>query len=311
MKGASRLSTLLLCVGWILVTSGTPVLPETERGMDRPDFEKLGEPKPGDWLFHFHESGQSLEDYVQSDPVTTSKQRAVLVFQPVGPLSDAEHSVISKAVLFAGIWFDLRTRVEPSVPLPENDWYRVRHFAWQDQPVRQYQTGYFLNELLPQRLPQDAVCYLAITMADLYPDEQWNFVFGQASLSDRVGVYSMVRYFPGFWGGPRHEGDDTLALRRSCKVLVHEVGHIFGLAHCITYRCTMNGSNSLTESDARPLRLCPLCLEKLEWNLGFNVTKRYERLKGFYEEHGMNEEAAWISRRLDRLGNRRGTRRAK
>ena len=248
-----------------------------------------------------------MADYVQSDPVTTSRQREVLVFQPVGPLSDDERRVIHKAVLFAGIWFDLRTRVEQPVPLPEKHWYRVRHFPWHDRPMRQYQTGYFLNELLPQRLPPDAVCYLAITMADLYPDEQWNFVFGQASLSDRVGVYSMARYFPRFWGGPSGERDDTFALRRSCKVLVHEVGHIFGLAHCIAYRCTMNGSNSLEESDARPLRLCPQCLDKLQWNRGFDVIKRYERLKEFYEDYDMNEEAGWMSRRLRRLEKSHGT----
>jgi archaemetzincin len=113
----------------------------------------------------------------------------------------------------------------------------------------------------------------------------------------------MVRYFSQFWG--QEESVDTyyLALRRSCKVLVHEVGHLFGLAHCIYYRCAMSGSNSLEESDRRPLRLCPICLKKLQWNRGFDMTKRYERLKRFFENQDLKEEAAWIDLRLKRIGS--------
>jgi archaemetzincin len=267
------------------------------------DFERMGEPKPGEWLFHHYEPGQSFEDYVRSSPVRASGKRRVLVFQPVGPLSDEEEDIIRSAVLFAGLWFDLPTRVEPAVPLPQKGWHRLRHFPWQDKPVKQYRTDYFLHELLPGRLPEDAVCFLAITMADLYPDDQWNFVFGQASLSERVGVYSMARYFPKFWGEGESMQGRTLPLKRSCKVLVHEVGHIFGLKHCIDYRCAMNASNSLEESDQRPLWLCPVCLKKLQWNRGLDVISRYEALKTFYEKYDLNEEAAWVTRRLEKIAN--------
>ena len=61
-------------------------------------------------------------------------------------------------------------------------------------------------------------------MIDLYPQESWNYVFGQASLRDRVGVFSFARYDPAFFGGERAEGWQTLMLKRSCKVLAHEIG---------------------------------------------------------------------------------------
>jgi len=51
-------------------------------------------------------------------------------------------------------------------------------------------------DLLKTRLPEDAFALLGVTMMDLYPDPNWNFVFGQASLRDRVGVYSFTRYAP-------------------------------------------------------------------------------------------------------------------
>jgi len=61
---------------------------------------------------------------------------------------------------------------------------------------------------------------------------------------------------------------ERLLLRRSCKVLAHEMAHMFGIEHCIYFHCLMNGSNHLEESDARPMHLCPVDLRKLkngEW----------------------------------------------
>ena len=57
-------------------------------------------------------------------------------------------------------------------------------------------TTYVLNDLLKPRVPKDAVTLIAITPADLWPGEGWNFVFGQASLARsgrRVVVPSLWR----------------------------------------------------------------------------------------------------------------------
>ena len=76
---------------------------------------------------------------------------------------------------------------------------------------------------------------------------------------------------------------------------------MFGLRHCTEYQCTMNGSNSLDESDRRPLRLCPPCLKKLAWNTGFDVLARYGELCGFYQARGLSEEADWVESRMARI----------
>jgi hypothetical protein len=47
--------------------------------------------------------------------------------------------------------------------------------------------------LLKNELPADAFCMLALTMEDLYPEPSWNFVFGQASPQERVGIFSFAR----------------------------------------------------------------------------------------------------------------------
>ncbi len=94
-------------------------------------------------------------------------------------------------------------------------------------------------------------------MEDLYPDPRWNFVFGQASLRDHVGVFSFARYDPVFYGESRSSRYQELLLWRSAKVLVHEVAHMFSLAHCIYYECVMNGSNLLQISKKTSHCLAP------------------------------------------------------
>ena len=133
------------------------------------------------------------------------------------------------------------------------------------------------------------------------PEASWNFVFGQASLNERVGVYSFARYDPAFYGEPRGKDHPALLLRRSMKVLTHETGHMFGLTDCVYFNCVMNGSNHLQESDRRPLHLCPACLRKLQFCVGFDVVKRYEALAQFERRAGLEDEAAWVERRLETI----------
>jgi len=146
---------------------------------------------------------------------------------------------------------------------------------------------------------------LAITMEDLYPDPKWNFVFGQASLRDRVGVYSFARYDPGFYGEDESKDRAALMLRRSCKVLAHETAHMFGIHHCTFFACLMNGSNHLEESDARPIDLCPVDLRKLHHSVGFDVVERYRRLHDFCRTNQFEHEARWFEQRLARVSERR------
>jgi archaemetzincin len=155
-------------------------------------------------------------------------------------------------------------------------------------------------EWLKGKLAGDAFCVLAITMEDLYPEPSWNFVFGQASFTERVGVYSFARYDPAFFGEARGKDYQKLVLRRSMKVLTHETGHMFGLAHCIYFSCLMNGSNHLQESDRRPLHLCPVCLRKLQFSVGFDVVKRYQALAQFDEQAGLEDEARWLHSRVEK-----------
>jgi hypothetical protein len=52
--------------------------------------------------------------------------------------------------------------------------------------------------------------------------------------------------------------------------------------------------------------LCPVCLKKLEWNCRFDTVKRYEKLKTFYGQYHLKEEAASIAKRLAKIERRGG-----
>jgi archaemetzincin len=73
---------------------------------------------------------------------------------------------------------------------------------------------------------------------------------------------------------------------------------MFGLTHCVYFRCVFNGSNHLPESDARPMHECPVDLRKLHQSIGFDVPQRYANLYRFYRKSGFEDEAAWTRRRL-------------
>jgi archaemetzincin len=260
---------------------------------DAPEFDPISKPGPHDWLAVHPESGQTFDEFKACHPNRPNESRHIIYLQPLGEFPTDRSPSIEKLHEFAAAFFAMDVK-----PLPAS--LGASKFSTRRNPNTgnlQILTGDVLNFFKP-RLPADAFCLLAITMEDLYPEPSWNFVFGQASLRDRVGVYSFARYDPAFYGEPRASDYESLLLRRSCKVLSHETGHMFGLAHCTFFNCLMNGSNHLAESDRRPLHLCPVCLRKLHWSIGFDVLERYRAVERVTRADGFADEADWFSRRV-------------
>lgn len=262
----------------------------------RPDavFEPISTPGPGDWLAEHHEPGQTFEAYTASRPDRPSKRRNVIYLQPLGPFLKDQSPDLNLLQAFAKAFFMLEVHPLPAMEIDNLQMTsRINQFTGQRQILTQD-----VLTLLRRNRPADALCTMAITMQDLYPDPSWNYVFGQASLVQRVGVFSFARYDPAFYGESRQKDISQLLLWRSLKVLAHETCHMFSLAHCIYFKCVMNGSNHLAESDTRPMSLCPVCLRKLQHAIGFDVLKRYRRLLHFYRQAALESAVEWFSRRL-------------
>lgn len=261
-------------------------------------FARKHKPLPGEWLDAYPEREQTFFEYVTGNPTRLTEERKVIVIQPLGPFTARELEMLQQLTAMTSAFFQLPVRLAPAKPLPE-----LRKRERPGGPERtQYLTGVIENRVLAPALPRDALCVLGVTMRDLYPQPSWNYVFGEASYRGRVGVFSLARYSAHFWGNPETPDSERLILLRAFKVLVHETGHMLSLAHCTRHECVMNGSNSLAELDSEPEWLCPVCLQKLHWNLSLDVRTHYTRLRELFQRAGLTSSVGWADKRLAQLG---------
>jgi archaemetzincin len=246
----------------------------------------------GDWRARFDEKQQTFEQF-QYAAQRPRAGRDVLYVVRVGNATEAEDRIVSETVRLLEPFFSVKVKELERVPaseIPERARRWRGNGKWQ-----QLHTRWVLDELLPPLKPNDALALIAFTAEDLFPAPDWNLVFGEASIEDRTGVWSLYRM-----GDPEKERE--LVLRRTLKIAAHETGHSFGLLHCAQALCLMNGANSLPEADRSPLEPCPSCLRKLQWAFGFPVRGRFERLKTLETEVGLTEEAETSAAALDALG---------
>lgn len=263
----------------------------------RPLHKKPEKPKDGEWLKTHKEAGQTFSKYRKSQPNVLSGRRRKLYVQPIGDFTETDQSLISTSADFLSIYFQceviIKERLSETI-IPDSA--QREHPSW---GVHQLLTSHILNEVLAPELPDDAFATIAFTKSDLWPGEGWNFVFGYASLRERVGVWSLARF------GDPEKDDETKkqCLLRTIKVATHETGHMFSINHCVKYRCNMQGSNSLEESDSQPLYLCPECHAKILHATGCQPKERFKKLIEFCNTHELEDQKEYFQRALAKLGD--------
>ena len=287
-------------------------------------------PHHGDWLA----DGQSGVDDREGQPFSkflvdvglgsrTSARRAAMympsaarhaIYLASVDGADAVQPLLQVVADFVTRWFGLPCRLLSSKPPPDQ-------LVWRGTGQRRQLDSAAVLEFYSAerlRLP-DAFAVLALTAHDL-TSAGMNFVFGEADVRRGTGVFSLARYHPDW--GRKSGGDASTAaaaaavaaaaraspryVRRCCQVVVHELGHLFQIEHCVHWECVMNGANHLDEFDAQPLLLCPADLRKLGTAVnhavgGFAPVERYRRLLEFYRAHGFTAEATWVEGRLEEL----------
>lgn len=306
-----RVSTLtavcaIVVIGWLSVSRwmmsprAEPIEvtdnthPEIETKL-QPLGKKLGKPLPGDWLASHKEDGQSFDDYLAAGPVRKSDTLKTIYLCLIGDFTTEQRKIIDCTREYLEIYFATPVQIRKTLSLADIPERAKRtHPSWGD---KQMNSTYVLGEVLQPDRPDDALAYLAFTASDLWPGEGWNFVFGQASLRQRTGVWSIYRN-----GDPSKDVDAfRLCLRRTLGTATHETGHILTMQHCIAFECNMNGSNNLREADRQPLHLCPVCFRKLCWNLQVDPAEQCRKLKAFYVKSELKNEVAWCDRATELL----------
>lgn len=219
-----------------------------------PLHKRMGKPKPGEWLAEHPEEGQTFKEYLNCNPVLPTKKRNKIYLLPIGKLEGRYNQLVSDTSKYLRMFYNLENKllkpISPSLVPKE---------ARRDNVYgTQLLSTYILNDILVPRLPDDAACIIGLSKYDLWPGKGWNFVFGQANIRKRVGVWSLKRF-----GVDDGDVEYEAVLKRTVKTAAHEIGHMFTMRHCKEFECLMNGSNSLYESEGRPLYMCPHCLGKL------------------------------------------------
>ncbi|MEQ1763607.1 MAG: archaemetzincin [Pyrinomonadaceae bacterium] len=243
----------------------------------------MGIPGRDDWLWANKEPGQTFDEYIAGSPTIPTSDRKILYVQPIGKFNAQQTQVINMTSEYMEAFFGLRVKSLPLKPSPpklkEPDQRMI------DYPAhRQLRSGYFLDMVLLPALPKDAAALIAFTNEDLYPDTSMYFVFGQASLENRVGVWSLYRL-------DDQANFDTF-LRRTMKIAVHETGHMFSMRHCTKFECVMSGSNHIGETDRRPIDACSECMAKIACMNKEKPLDRYKRLAAFARKYRLTAETA-------------------
>ena len=123
---------------------------------------------------------------------------------------------------------------------------------------RQYDANKLLNAI-SQRAPTDAVKVIGMARVDLYIPIL-TYIFGQAKLGGYTGVASLYRLRNEHYGlEPNYE----LLIERFSKVIIHELGHAFGLIHCSNPVCVMRSSTYVEDLDQKNKQFCYRCRAEL------------------------------------------------
>ncbi|MBI5545062.1 MAG: hypothetical protein HY901_14315 [Deltaproteobacteria bacterium] len=293
--GAVGIAALLVTMGAMAASKMADRMERLRAEKLEPRFEKLKPvslpktpPKPGEWLAEFAELGQSVAEYRAGKPERPTPERRTIYLQPIGEFAGARAKILSATADYTERFFGLPVRTLETLPLSEIPPTARRRNPHPGGGQEQILAPYLIEQVLFARKPRDAIAILGLTNVDLYPGPSWNYAFGQAAPDLGVGVWSLYRN-----GDPEESAAAfRLCLKRAIATATHELGHLFGVMHCVAWECQMNGVNHQEEADSRPLDLCPACLQKVIWFGGADPEKRYRRLAEFARQQGLTTETS-------------------
>ena len=174
---------------------------------------------------------------------TEPRRPPLVVVRTLGDVPEADARLACRALLE-----QLRVRCEVRAARPLKVLGPALHGKRQQYDARKS------LELLFRDRAGDALVEIDLTNRDIYETGK-PFVFGLASLSDRIALISTARL--------QSADEDTYA-QRLTKLVMHEAGHTFGLHHHEHPGCVMRQDPSVASLDEAPTTPCSRCRKRLE-----------------------------------------------
>ncbi|XP_023612721.1 archaemetzincin-2 isoform X3 [Myotis lucifugus] len=170
-----------------------------------------------DWITSHPEPPQDFEEFF-NDPSrkTPSREKHRIYIQCIGSLGNTR--IISEEYVkwlkgyCEAFFYGLTVKLLEPVPVSAT---RCAFRVNDSTENLQIHAGHILH-FLKKKKPEDAFCIVGVTMIDLYPRDSWNFVFGQASLTDGVGIFSFARYGGDFYSSS-YKGKVKASQRQSSR----------------------------------------------------------------------------------------------
>jgi archaemetzincin len=151
-------------------------------------FTPMPKPEPGDWLASQKEKPQPFDSYKLPYVNFVTPDKRTIYLQPYGKFNK---EFMEKLVAFCEVFYP-GTLVKI---LPEKDLLasipNIRHRK------NCYGEQYVCDDILAYMktcVPKDAYCVMGITLHDIYPGPNWNYVYGWATYRARVGIFSFLRW---------------------------------------------------------------------------------------------------------------------
>jgi len=130
--------------------------------------------------------------------------------------------------------------------------------AFFDPSRRQYDANQLLK-LLDSDSRLNALKTIGLFQVDLFIPIL-TFIFGQAIFNGKTGIASIYRLKNEQYG---LSGDKSLLFERFVKVVIHELGHTFGLIHCHVPSCVMRSTTYVEDIDQKKPYFCKKCRSEL------------------------------------------------
>ena len=149
---------------------------------------EMEKPQKGEWLNEHKEPGQTFAKYINGVALRPSDTCNIIYLKPIGNFSAMQRQILEQTRKYLEIFYQTKTvllNIQKDNIIPDSA-RRKR-----DDGHEQLLAPFILDTLLNKNIPAKGMVLMAVTEKDLYPQQDWNYVFGLASYNRCVAVSSI------------------------------------------------------------------------------------------------------------------------